>query len=267
MLQRASKLLLQYAFFRPESAIIVAITILCMGASALGVEWMPGAWWMWLGFGMVGEAAIVLSTLRDQKQLSRMVDALFRQQYDLTKIEGAELRKKVQKALEYRDLLVREIEREDNGVIDIQLSDVTRSMGDWISQVYRLAKSTDNYLRDTVIARDMASVPKELQQFYVLREQTSRQNVRVELDKTIEIKEQQWSALQKLRDAMAQAQLQLDHTLGAMGTVYMQAKLLGSNEAGSGRAQRLQADMREQVRALEDTQAAMEEVRQMVIRK
>ena len=65
---------------------------------------------------------------------------------------------------------------------------------------------------------------------------------------------------------MAQAQIQLDHTLAAMGTVYMQAKLIGTTEANSGRAQRLQADMLEQVQQLEDTRTAMEEMRNLKLK-
>jgi hypothetical protein len=59
---------------------------------------------------------------------------------------------------------------------------------------------------------------------------------------------------------MSRANLQLENTLAAMGTVYMQVRLLGAKDVDSGRVQRLQADMSEQVSALEDVSAAMDEV-------
>lgn len=265
-LKQATQSLFSYALFRPESAIVIALSILGAGATALGVPFVPGTWWMWLGLGLIGEVGIVWTTLRDDQLRHRILDEMFRQQFDLKSIVLPELRQKLVKALEYRDLLVREIGRKDNGALDAHLFDVTRSMEDWIAQIYRLAQATDVYARDPVIARDLLSVPKELERFAAQRNQAQSKLVSDELDKTIAIKRQQWESLQRLRDAMAQAQLQLDHTLAAMGTVYMQAKLLGSNEANSGRAQRLQADMLEQVHQLEDTHAAMEELRNFEFR-
>ncbi|MBU6358802.1 MAG: hypothetical protein KGS46_02135 [Chloroflexi bacterium] len=265
-LKQATQSLFSYALFRPESAIVIALSISGAGATALGVSFVPGTWWMWLGLGLIGEVGIVWTTLRDDQLRHRILDEMFRQQFDLKSIVLPELRQKLVKALEYRDLLVREIGRKDNGTLDAHLFDVTRSMEDWIAQIYRLAQATDVYARDPVIARDLLSVPKELERFAAQRNQAQSKLVLDELDKTIAIKRQQWESLQRLRDAMAQAQLQLDHTLAAMGTVYMQAKLLGSNEANSGRAQRLQADMLEQVHQLEDTHAAMEELRNFEFR-
>lgn len=265
-LQQATRSLFSYALFRPESAIVIALSILGAGAAALGVPFVPGAWWMWLGFGLVGEAAIVWTTLQDEHLRHRILDEMFRQQFDLKSISLPELRQKLVKALEYRDLLVREIGRKDNGALDTQLLDVTRSMEDWIGQIYRLAQATDVYARDPIIARDFVSVPQELERFKMQRSQAASRLVAEELDKTIAIKRQQWEALQRLRDTMAQAQIQLDHTLAAMGTVYMQAKLIGTTEANSGRAQRLQADMLEQVQQLEDTRTAMEEMRNLKLK-
>ncbi|MCW1970704.1 MAG: hypothetical protein KIH69_021550 [Anaerolineae bacterium] len=265
-LQQASRSLFSYALFRPESAIVIALSILGAGATALGVPFVPGTWWMWLGFGLVGEAAMIWTTLKDEQLRHRILDEMFRQQFDLKSISLPELRQKLVKALEYRDLLVREIGRKDNGALDSQLLDVTRSMEDWIGQIYRLAQATDVYARDPIIARDLGSVPKELEHFKMQRSQAQSRLVAEELDKTIAIKQQQWESLKSLRDTMAQAQIQLDHTLAAMGTVYMQAKLIGTTEANSGRAQRLQADMLEQVHQLEDTRAAMEEMRNLKLK-
>jgi hypothetical protein len=62
---------------------------------------------------------------------------------------------------------------------------------------------------------------------------------------------------------MAKAQLQLENTLSAMSTVYTQVVLLGAKDVNSSRAQRLQQDMTEQISALEDIGATMDEVYQM----
>jgi hypothetical protein len=47
-----------------------------------------------------------------------------------------------------------------------------------------------------------------------------------------------------------------------MGTVYSQVKLLGSRDVASGRAQRLQQEIDDQVHALQDVVDTMDEVYQ-----
>jgi hypothetical protein len=59
---------------------------------------------------------------------------------------------------------------------------------------------------------------------------------------------------------MEQGQFQLESTLTAMGTVYSQMMLLGSRDIASGRAQRLQQDVDDQVQALQDVVQTMDEV-------
>ena len=78
MLEEVKRSVFQYALFRPESAIVIALSILCAGAS-LVFPWFPGAWWLWLGFGALGEGALVLSTLKDEKFHRWVMDRLFRE--------------------------------------------------------------------------------------------------------------------------------------------------------------------------------------------
>ena len=253
------KYVLSYAIFRPESAVVLAVAIICAGLAGMGVQWMPGTWWMWLLFGAVGEGAIVFSTLKDQKFYRHVINKMFEEQFDLRKLDNADLRQKLLKALEYRHMIVEEIERREDAHDD-KLMDAVRGMEDWIAQIYRLAQGLDVYQNDPIIARDLQSVPKELAEYQNQRGRNLSAALQDELAKTISMKQSQWDALSHLRDTMAKARLQLDNTLSAMGTVYMQAKVLGSKDVTSSRAQRLQADMLEQVRQLEDTAVAMDEI-------
>lgn len=259
MIEEVKKNVFQYALFRPESAIVIALAILCAGAS-LVFPWFPGAWWLWLGFGALGEGALILSTLKDEKFHRWVLDRMFRERYDTAKLTLAEMRQKVQKALDYRELIVQEIERRDDKVLDDHLMDVARGMEDWIGQVYRLAQGLDNYARDPIIARDTAALPGELQQLKQQASNSMSDGVREQLQQTLRMKESQLETLVSLRDTMTKAQYQLDNTLAAMGTIYMQTKLIGNKDVDSARSVRLQADMKEQVQALRDTSSALDEV-------
>jgi hypothetical protein len=260
MQEQIRRQLLGYSIFRPESAIVIAMTIVLMALSLIGLPWFPGVWWMWLLFGLIGEGLLVLSTLRDQRFYQQVLDSIFHERFDVTKLQSSELRLKIAKALEYRELISKEIDRKHDPVLDEFLRDTAHSLEDWIAQVYRLALGLDAYQRDPIIARDMSTVPQELANFkaQLVREKGSA--VQADVEKTISLKQSQWDALRNLRDTMAKAQYQLEDTLTAIGTVYMQIVLVGSKDVNSSRAQRLQQDMLEQVRALQDTSAAMDEV-------
>ena len=267
MKEQVRKSILSYAVFRPESALVIALSLGMVALSLFNFPWFPGEWWMWAAFGLAGEGAIVLSTLRDKKFFRHVLDKMFYDQYDVKKLRNPELRQKLSKALEYRELLVKEIERKDDPVLDDYLLDMTRKLEDWIGQVYRLAQRLDTYEHDAIVARDLESVPRELERFKAQLVREREAAVRAELEKTISIKQTQWDTLRNLRDTMATAQLQLENTLSAIGTVYMQVVLIGSKDVNSTRAQRLQADMSEQVRALQDTGTAMDEVYEYTARR
>jgi len=263
MKQEIQKAVLSYAFFRPESALVIAITIILVGLSLLNLSWLPGKWWLWLLFGLVGEALIMLTTLRDEELYKQVVDRMFHREFDVNKLRSPDLRQKLSEALEYRGSIVKEIEREEDPVLDDYLSDMARGLEDWLAQVYRLAQGLDVYWHDPVIARDMETVPKELEEFKKRLAKEKEGSVREELEKTVAIKRSQWDTLRNLRDTMAKAQLQLENTLAAMSTVYTQVVLLGAKDVDSSRARRLQQDMTEQISALADIGATMDEVYQM----
>jgi len=61
---------------------------------------------------------------------------------------------------------------------------------------------------------------------------------------------------------MERAQFQLESTITAMGTVYSQMMILGARDVASGRAQRLQQDIDDQVQALQDVVHTVDEVYQ-----
>jgi len=261
--QQLWRAVVSYAIFRWESAVVIAATILLIGASVLDLPWFPGDWWLWLIFGLIGEALIVLTTLRDEQIYQRTMDRLFRQEFDIRKLHARDLRDKLAQALEYRDSVLAEIDRKEDAVLDDYLTDMAHGLEDWIAQVYRLALGLDAYGRDTVIARDMETAPRELAAFEKRLAREPHGAVRQDLEKTVAIKRSQWETLQHLRDTMAKAQLQLENTLSTMSTVYTQVVLLGAKDVSSGRAQRLQQDMAEQIRALADIGTTMDEVYRM----
>ena len=84
--------------------------------------------------------------------------------------------------------------------------------------------------------------------------------VREQMTTTLESNQQQVQALAELRGRMDRADLQLDHSLAALGTVYSQLLLIGTNEVDSDRAEQLRDDIGGEVLALKDIVDSLNEV-------
>ncbi len=261
MQEQVRKSLLSYSIFRPESAAVIALTLVLVTLSVLGLPWFPGVWWMWLAFGLLGEGLIVLSSLRDPRFYQQVMDEVFHEKFDVRRLRNKDLRQKVVKALDYREQIAQEIDRKKDEVLDEYLRDTAHGLEDWIAQVYRLALSLDDD-RDAMIAREMASVQQEITRYRAELVRQKGTAVQADVEKTLSIKQSQLTALSSLRDTREKARLQLEDTLSAISTVYTQVVLLGSKDVNSAHAQRLQQDMVDQVRALQDTSDAMDEVYQ-----
>ncbi len=260
--EKARKSVASYALYRPESAAVLAFTILMVGLSFLDLSWYPGEWWIWLLFGIVAQSTIILSTLRDDKFYADTLDELLQEQneFEIEQLRTEKLQERIRKAQYYHRKVIQEIKREEDAVDDYLL-DMVRNFEDWITHLYHLAKGLDAYWHDPVIARDLKTVPRELKKLKQIRDEKRHDSqIQADLEKTIANKQAHWETLQKINQAMQKTELQMEDTLTAMGDFYSKIVLLGSKDADKGRAQRLQADMTEQIRALEDISHTMDEV-------
>jgi hypothetical protein len=66
--------------------------------------------------------------------------------------------------------------------------------------------------------------------------------------------------MQALDARMRQAELQMEQSLTALATIYSQIQLVDAQAVASGRAERIQADIQEQVARLNDLVASINEV-------
>jgi chromosome segregation ATPase len=255
---RTRQALWSYAFFRFESAITIAATIILTGLSMAGVDWLPGKWWMWLAAGLVAETLLIYSTVTDKRALSDVSGKMLGQQFDLSAFRNKGVRERVAKALEYYHQIMQALQ--NGGGISGKLSELTNELEGWDKQVYKLGQHLDNYSQNPMITRDLEQVPKELRVLEVKLSQERQSDVKQELQTTFNSKAKQWQTLQNLNDTMEKAQLQLENTLSSLGTVYMQILNLGAKDMGTDDVKRLQETMHEQVLSLEDLSSAMDEV-------
>ncbi|HXF63089.1 MAG TPA: hypothetical protein VNK95_15800 [Caldilineaceae bacterium] len=256
--QKAQSVLIQYAIFRWESAVVVALTLILTFLFPRPFFWWPRFGWPLLG--AIALLVIVYSSLTDAEANAQILLSLFQQQFNPREIRNKELRAQVESALEYQRRIETQIRQQSPGVIRDRLEATAGQLTDWLSNIYQLAVRLDAYRRDDLLAREREALPREIERLAAQRKAERNPTVQQQLDEVLAGKRNHWQALRDLDARMTQAQLQLEQSLTALATIYSQVQLVDAQSIGSGRAERLQADIREQVARLNDLVSSINDV-------
>jgi len=256
--KKAQSAILQHAFFRWESAVVLAGTILLTVLLPRPFPWWPV--WGWPLLGLLGLAAIVYSSLTDAKTNASVLQELFQEQFDPVRIRDRALREDVETALEYQRHIEALVRRQRASVLRDRLADTAGQLSEWIGNIYRLALRLDTYRGDALLAKERTRVPQEIEALAARRKLEGDPTVQQELDEVLESKDRQWQTLRALSARMKQAELQLEQSLTALATVYSQVQLIDVQDLDSSRSDRLRADIQEQVSRLNDLVSSINEV-------
>ena len=254
--QDAQRALIRNAFFRLESALVLAGTI----ALSVFNPFSLWPWWVWTLIGVLGEAAVVISSLTDKGEMRKVMESLFREKYNTSGIRDRELRGKLDEAEQYRQRIQQVVEQQTSGLLRDRMAETTAQIYDWIANMVRLARRIDTYRQDTILRRDIQEVPKEIRDLNARLKLETNPQVRQQMETTLESRQQLADNLQELENRMERADLQLDHSLASLGTVYSQLLLIGSKDVDSDRAERLRGDIQDEVSALQDLVESLNEV-------
>ncbi len=256
--RRAWRAMLTGAFFRWESAATIALVILL--AFFLPKPFPGWQWWFWLIGGGLAEAAIIYSSLTDPEFGRQVVADMLRDAFDVDAVYDERYRGYVEEALEYRERIEEVVTRRRKGVLQDHVRETARQVDDWIRGIFEIARRLDQYAQNDVIHRDIESVPDRIKRLRRQLEQEDDPQVRAQLSETLDAKERQWANLDQLQNSMQRAELQLENTLTAMGTIYSQLLLVGAKDVDSGRVRRLREEVAEEVNGLQDVLDSMDEV-------
>ncbi|MFZ6027171.1 MAG: hypothetical protein ACOYYS_05580 [Chloroflexota bacterium] len=255
---QAKSIVVQYALFRWENAVLIAGGILLTWLLPRPFPWWP--WWGWLVLAGTGVTAVFVTSLKNERANAQLLLSEFQGQFDLRQIKQVELRQDVDTALEYQRRIEARVRQQHKSLLWDRPEDTANQLHDWIVNIYQLALRLDAYRRDTLIAREKESVPKELQSLRLRRQKESNEAFQQEFERLIESKSQQLEAIQALETRMKQAELQLAQSLAALATINSQVQLIEAQDADSGRSQRITGDIQEQVNRLNDLVSSINEV-------
>jgi hypothetical protein len=256
--QRVTKAIIAHAFFRLESALTIALTIMAAYFFPMPFPWWQ--WWYWIILGAAGEILIIYTSVTDERTGRQVVADMLRQEFNPREIQLAQNRQRVEKALEYRHQIEEHVRKSEAGVLHDHLAETTAGVADWVANVFGLAKRLDAYGNDPVISRDCRDVPREIADLRLRLQREDDGAVQQQLQQAIASKEEQLTNLKKLQNLMEKAEYQLETTLTALGTVYSQVLLINAKDIDSGRAQRLRQDIADQVAGLQSVQDTLDEV-------
>ena len=256
--KEAQSAILQYAIFRWESAVVVAGTILLTLLLPKPFPWWPG--WGWPVLGVLGLVGIFVSSLTDAEANAEVLLRLFQQQFDPAEIEDPMLRREVQGALAYQRRIETLVREQRPGVLRDRLEDTANQLSEWIANIYELALKLDAYRQDELLARERESVPAEIDELAARRDRERDPEMRAELDRVLETKGKQWQTLRTLEARMRQAELRLEQSTTALSTIYSQIQLVSARDVSSGRSERLEVDIREEIDQLNDLLSSIDEI-------
>jgi biopolymer transport protein ExbB/TolQ len=254
--KRATRAIIENAIFDWKSGVVIALTILFTAFSPIEEAWR----WYYLAGGIVMWLALFLSIMTDPAANAKAVADLLRHDFDPKQLRSEAGRGRIDKALEYRQRIAETVARTRDGVLRGHLRDMAGQIDDWIGNLYQLAQRLDAFESDDVIHQDMRSVPQAIQNLQAKMRTEHDASVVEQMKQTLESKQAQQANLQQLESMMQKAELQMDSTLTAMGTIYSQLLIVGVKDIDSGRAQRLREDISEQVKQLQDVVSSMDEV-------
>ena len=92
-----------------------------VGGTILATVFLPGLipfipWFIWPILGVIGEAAVVSSSLTDKAEQQKVIESLFREKYSTTGIHDRSLREKLNEAEQYRQRIQQVVDQQRSGV-------------------------------------------------------------------------------------------------------------------------------------------------------
>jgi hypothetical protein len=262
--QRTRGKLIENALINLPSALIIGAAILLVG---LGVQIpvlgappfnIPPVGWLvplapaWL--------AVVASRLTNQKAGEQAVSQVMREQFDVSQLGSTSLRANVSQAVAYRERIDKAVARFTDSAMQNRMQDVANQVEEWVRNIYTLSSRLDAYHNDSIIKADLANVPDSIKKLKYRLNNEADEGIRQELSGTIERRQAQYNSLLKLDTTMDRAELQLENTLTALGTVYSQMLLIDARDVDSSKTQRLRDNILDQVHSLQDVLTSMDEV-------
>jgi hypothetical protein len=216
---------------------------------------------VWLLGGLAAEGALVYSALTDPEFGRKVAADVLRKEFEPQRLHDPYVQERMSEALDYRVRIEKAIRQQDDSLIKDELSQTAAQMDEWLEHIYNLALRIDRYRQERdVLERDEKRTSLRINE---LEQQLSAEGnpaIQAQITTTLESKKRQLATLEKLRDTIRRAELQLETSHSQLATIYSQTMLVDAKDIDSGQARRLRLEISEEVDEIQDILLAMDEV-------
>lgn len=264
--KRTQKAIIQESFFRAESALVIALTLLLSAASALSflnvnLPFVGDKPYLWLLVGVLLEAVIIYSSMTDEKFGQQVVEKLLHEEYKPERIDDESLRSQINEALDYRSRIDNGIRQQKSSMVTDELAQTASQIDDWLSNMYDLALRIDRYQHEkAILERDRKRAETRLAQLKKEYETAKNPAVKEQTELTMEGLQRQLQTLDTLDNTIKRARLQFESSLTHLGTIYSQTMLVDAKDIDKARARRLREEIVDEVTELNDILNSMDDV-------
>ncbi|MEM7029402.1 MAG: 2TM domain-containing protein [Chloroflexota bacterium] len=260
--------------------------VIILGLGLINLRTSPGNWWfLWPALFMAASVAIhFVSYLSEQSKShedeDEDEDVIYahqeqtRQQESRSKapvannitnskqsqLENETLQAYLNQAIVYQQKVTEMVEGTTNEQAKIRLQRLSDQINGWVTNIEDLVRRVDALQNNDLIKQDWQTVPKSIAR---LEEQLSSEidpSLKQDIERTLNNRKNQLASLEQLKSMTQRAEIQMESTLSAMGTIYSQILTTQSTNQVADYTH-LSDEAEEETRRLQDHLEALQEVK------
>ncbi|GEM_PF-2136188 len=166
----------------------------------------------------------------------------------------------VERALTYQAQIGEAVDSRPDGRKNDHLQAVTHQIKQWTTAIRELAQRIDQFQQDKLIHEDLTGVPQVIESLQARLDNEANPMTRIKLEQALVSRQEQLAFLTQLQETMEQAEIEIDRTLAALGTIYSQL-LIGQSANHAADYAKVASKVDEQVRQLREYLEVLQEVR------
>lgn len=163
-------------------------------------------------------------------------------------------------AKRYKDQMAQLLKGNQDKNKNERLNELSIQMDEWMTSIQQMADRVSGFKRNTNLQHDKVTVDAAITKLSSQLANETDSRIKQQLERTLGARQQQRDSLTKLDNVMRQAEIQLESTVAALGTIYSQALATQSTNQVADYSH-LSAEVNEQVHSLRDRLEALEEVK------
>jgi hypothetical protein len=141
-----------------------------------------------------------------------------------------------------------------------KLRELSNDVDNWMKTVEEMSQRIDGFKSNQVIQNDLVTVPESIRKLTAQFNEETDPRVKASIERTLAARADQLTSLQKLQSLMRQAEVQLENSIAALGTIYSQALATQSTTRVADYSH-LSSELEEQSKMLRDQLEALQEVK------